>query len=156
MERWHRFHGVVSERASRWPNLVSHGPQEDGFADGATSGPCGLWAAACQWEPTLAALPLRQSPRTDGANAGLRSSAKQGSRNEQAQMYAAAGVLVSSWPLLVRRSAMGRGRRGGVGGCAWWWWLWQMCDWKKDEFARPWGLTWFLPPTPPRSAVGSV
>lgn len=104
---------------SRWANLVSHGPQEDGFADGATSGPCGLWAAACQWEPTLAALPLRQSPRTDGANAGLRSSAKPVSRNEQAQIYAAAGALVSSWPLLVRRSAMGRGggARGGYDKC---------------------------------------
>lgn len=41
---------------------------------------------------------------------GLRSPAKQASRNEQTLIYAAAaGVLVGSWPLLGRRSAIGVG-----------------------------------------------
>ena len=42
----------------------------DGSVSGPWSGPYGVEGAAGQWEPTLAALLLRQSPGTDGARLG--------------------------------------------------------------------------------------
>lgn len=98
-----------------------------------------MWPVGCSVSvgTHLGSAASASEPEDRWCRSGLRSWAEQVSRNEQTLIYAAAGVLVSSWPLLVRRSAIGGVVVVEVMTNVWL---------KKGQFAHPWGLTWLLPP----------
>lgn len=97
-----------------------------------------LEAAVCQWEPTLAALHLRQSPRTDGAKAGW-----DPEQNKFPAMNRHWFTLrLGCW--WAADLCWLEGQLSGGGG--WWWRLWQMCDWKKASLLIPGDWLGFCPP----------